>query len=100
MTNKFRVVIQNYLPSDNSFDTFCNVTFVESSHVGVHLLEILCQRTVCVAPWYRAEFEHGFMRKGLSEPVIVHTGELMKLFPRDHEGSQIGSVNGEEDHGK
>lgn len=32
--------------------------------------------------------------------MIVDTGELVKLLPRDHEGGQVGSVNGEEHHGE
>lgn len=32
--------------------------------------------------------------------MIVNTGELVKLLPRDHEGGQVGSVNGEEHHGE
>jgi len=64
----------------------------------VHLFEVPCQRAVRMAPRYGAEFEHGLVGKGLGEPVIVHAGKLVEFFPRDHKGSQIGSVNGEEHH--
>lgn len=87
-------------PTDDSFDTFRHAALVESLHVGVHLFEVLCQGAVRVAPRYRAEFEHGLVGEGLGEPVIVHAGELVELFPRDHKGGQIGSVNGEEHHGE
>lgn len=87
-------------PSDDCFDTFRHAAFVEGSHVRMHLFKIFCQCAVRVTPRYGAEFKHGLVRKWLSEPVIVHAGKFMEFFPRNHEGSQIGSVNGEKDHGE
>lgn len=66
----------------------------------MHLLEVLRERAVRVAPRYRAEFEHRFVRPRLRQSMIVYPGELVELFPRDHEGGQVGSVDGEEHHGK
>lgn len=89
-----------YSPGDDRLDTLRDSGLVEGLHVGVHLLEVLGQRAVCVAPRYGAEFEHGFVREGPGESVIVHAAELVELLPCDHEGGQIGSVNGEEHHGE
>ena len=29
---------------------------------------------------------------------VLQSGEVMVLLPRDHEGCQVGGVDGEEDH--
>lgn len=66
----------------------------------MHLLEIFCQSAVSVAPRYGTKLEHRLVGPWLGQTMIVNTGELVKLLPRDHEGGQVGSVNGEEHHGE
>lgn len=88
------------LPADNRLDPLGDAALVELLHVRVHLFKVLGESAVRVTPGYGTEFEHGFMGPWLRQTVIVHPCELVELLPRDHEGGQVGSVNGEEHHGE
>ena len=80
---------------------------------------MLPQRVIRVGPWHSSKLQRWFhtLRVGelkyswnfahyfsgvasLCHLGIIQPGELVPLLPGDHEGGQVGGVDGEENHGE
>ena len=44
--------------------------------------------------------EGRFRGERVGESGVLHSGEVEELLPGDHEGGEVGSVDGEEDEGE
>ena len=62
--------------------------------------KVVFENVVSGAGRNSAEAKGGFDRGRVGEPLVVQTGEVGELFPGDHEGRQVGRVDGQKDEGK
>ena len=85
----------------------------------MHVREVFPQGIIRVGPWHSSELQRWFhtLRVGelkyswnfaqyfsaeasLCHLSIIQSRELIPLLPGDHEGGQVGGVDGEEHHGE
>lgn len=69
-------------------------------HVRVHVREVVLHDVVGGAVGDGAESERGLDRLRVGQPLVLHPGEVGELLPGDHEGRQVGRVDGQEDQGE
>ena len=70
------------------------------AHIHVHVRKVLQHDKVCRAVGDCSESKQRLGGHGIGQPGVLDPGEVEVFLPGDHEGGQVGGVDGEEDEGE